>query len=167
MSIRCFLTLATVVTVIVFGNSLSWGEVPRSSAVELADESHGEHDHGQGMNHNHEPMEIPEGQPIPSVDLVVHPDQMKGWNLEVKVSNFRFAPEHASSNDRPGEGHAHLYVNGEKITRIYGNWYYLGILEPGRNQLRVNLNSNDHKQLVHQGQPIEDVEVIEVDASAN
>ncbi|EAW38438.1 hypothetical protein [Lyngbya sp. PCC 8106] len=159
---RFFLTLATVVTVILFGNSLSRGEVQRSSAVEQSHESHGE-----GMNHNHEPMEIPQGQPIPTVDLVVHPDQMKGWNLEVKVSNFRFAPEQVNTDARPGEGHAHLYVNGEKITRIYGNWYYLDTLEPGQNQLRVNLNSNDHKQLVHQGQPIEDVEVIEADALAN
>ncbi|WP_413161517.1 hypothetical protein ACL6C3_23235 [Capilliphycus salinus ALCB114379] len=167
MSAKFFLTGATVVAVILLGNRGGIAELKTVSVVELAHESHGDQSHGEGMNHHHEPMEIPEGQPIPTVDLVVHPDSVKGWNLEVKVSNFRFAPEHASGDARPGEGHAHLYVNGEKITRIYGNWYYLGSLSPGQNQLRVGLSTNDHKDLVHQGQPIEDVEMIQVEASAN
>lgn len=159
MSAKFFLTLATVFAVILFGNRVGVAQLRTVSEVELAHESHGGHSHGS--------MEVPEGQPVPEVDLVVHPDEMGGWNLEVKVSNFRFAPERTNGDARPGEGHAHLYVNGEKVTRIYGNWYYLGNLEPGQNQLRVSLNSNDHKQLVHQGEPIEDVEVIRVNASAN
>lgn len=47
------------------------------------------HEHGK-IDH-HKTMEIPAGQPIPSVDLSVHKDPMKGYNLQAKVSNFRFA----------------------------------------------------------------------------
>lgn len=162
MSAKFFLTLATVLAVILFGNRVGMEQWRTVSEVELAHESAPE-----GMNHNHEPMEVPAGQPIPTVDLVVHPDSVRGWNLEVKVSNFRFAPEQASRDARPGEGHAHLYVNGEKITRIYGNWYYLSTLKPGQNQLRVSLSTNNHQDLVHQGQAIEDVEMIQVEAEAN
>jgi hypothetical protein len=148
MSAKYWITIVMAIAMIVTGNRLG-----------LTHESQG--------NHPHEPMEVPAGQPIPTVDLVVHPDNVRGWNLEVKVSNFRFAPEQASRDARPGEGHAHLYVNGEKITRIYGNWYYLSTLKPGQNQLRVSLSTNNHQDLVHQGQAIEDVEMIQVEAEAN
>lgn len=128
----------------------------------IADESHGP---GQGhgsMDHNHQPVEIPSGQPVPQVDLVVHSDAVQGWNLEVKVSNFQFTPSQADQADQLNQGHAHLYINGEKVTRIYSNWYYLKTLEPGKNQVRVTLNTNSHKALYSQGQPIEDTEMIQV-----
>jgi hypothetical protein len=38
--------------------------------------------HENGVtDHHHKTMEIPSGQPIPSVDLIVHKDPMKGYNL--------------------------------------------------------------------------------------
>ena len=43
---------------------------------------------------------------------------MKGYNLEAKVSNFRFAPEDVNTAAKPGEGHAHLNVNDKKIARL-------------------------------------------------
>lgn len=47
--------------------------------------------HSNGTSHHHKTMEIAPGQPVPSVNLVVHTDAKKGWNLEVKVTNFSFA----------------------------------------------------------------------------
>lgn len=121
-----------------------------------ANEEHNHH------HHEHATIEITEGQPIPTVDLIVHEDPVKGWNLEVKVTNFRFAPENLTQASTPTEGHAHLYINGEKITRLYGNWYYLGELKPGQNEITVNLNANGHESLMYNGQMIEDTEIIEV-----
>ncbi|NJK39390.1 MAG: hypothetical protein HC835_18165 [Oscillatoriales cyanobacterium RM2_1_1] len=135
-----------------------------SSQPSLAHESPGHHG---GEGHGHSPMEIPDGQPIPQVDLVVHPDSIRGWNLEMRLTHFKLAPEHVNQEATLGEGHAHLYINGEKVTRIYGNWYYLSDLKPGRHQIRVGLTTNDHRDLVHQGQPIEDMEVIEVTSSGS
>ncbi|NET55883.1 MAG: hypothetical protein F6K47_06855 [Symploca sp. SIO2E6] len=125
------------------------------------------HHPDSGMNseretHSHGTREIPTGQPIPRVDLIVHQDTMKGWNLEIKVSNFKFAPENANKEHISGEGHAHLYINGEKITRLYGNWFYLDHLEPGRHEITVTLNSNSHENLVYNEQIIADTEVIEI-----
>lgn len=118
--------------------------------------------HGEGMGHHHGTMEIPSGQPVPDVDLVVYPDPMTGWNLEIKLSNFQFSPKNASKAHQPGEGHGHLYINGKKITRIYSNWYYIGKLEPGSNKITVTLNSNNHQDLVHNGEMISDTEIIKV-----
>lgn len=36
---------------------------------------------------------------------------------------------------------AHLSVDGTKITRLYGNWYYLESLPAGRHEITVSLNT--------------------------
>lgn len=122
--------------------------------------------HSDGM-HEHKKMQIPTGQLVPSVDLIVHPDAIKGWNLEVKVSNFKFAPENINKKSNSKEGHAHLYINGKKLTRLYGSWYYLASLGAGFNKITVTLNANGHEELVHNGQLIEDTEIIEIPVKNN
>lgn len=118
-------------------------------------------------SHKHKTLEIPVGQPVPSVNLIVHPDAMRGWNLEVKVSNFKFAPEKVNQESKATEGHAHLYINGKKLTRLYGSWYYLSSLEPGSNKITVTLNTNGHEDLVNKGKPIEATKIIQVSATKN
>ena len=114
---------------------------------------------------HHQMREIPAGEPIPSVKLVVHPDTMRGYNLEVQTTNFKFAPEDVNKAAKPGEGHAHLYVNGKKITRLYSSWYYLDRLKPGKNEIRVSLNANNHQVLAHNGKMIEATQIVEVPAT--
>ena len=123
---------------------------------------HGLHFGGSDYGHGHKQLEIPAGQPLPEVDLIVTKDSMKGWNLEIKTSNFKFAPENINQEPNFPEGHAHLFINGKKVTRLYGNWYYLDNLEPGTNEITVTLNANNHDDLVHNGQMIYDTEIIEV-----
>ena len=113
-------------------------------------------------DHHHKTVMIQEGQPVPSVDVIVHQDAMRGWNLEIKLNNFAFTPESVNQANQPNEGHAHLYINGEKITRIYSNWYHLPELPSGSNQVKISLNTNSHESLMYQNQMIEDIEVIEV-----
>lgn len=137
-----------------------------------AEGEHPEHSHefhGDGMpgehgdpDHEHHRMAIPEGQPVPTVKLIVHADPMQGWNLELQVENFQFAPEHIDQPSTPSEGHAHLYVNGKKMARLYGNWYHLPELPPGMNEVTVSLNANGHETLIFNGQPIQDTVAIEV-----
>ncbi|MFZ9738633.1 MAG: hypothetical protein ACO3EZ_11550 [Prochlorotrichaceae cyanobacterium] len=113
-----------------------------------AEMEHWNHEHGHSM------IEIPEGAMVPEVELQVYPDTIKGWNLEVKVTHFRFAPESVNQPSDWNEGHAHLYVNGIKITRLYDRWYYLSELPVGDNEVTVTLNTNDHKDLWHNGKAI-------------
>lgn len=128
-----------------------------------ATNTHGQmHQEHSDDHHHHETVMISEGQPVPSVDLVVHEDSLRGWNLEIKLNNFELTPEMVNQENQPNQGHAHLYINGEKITRIYSNWYYLPTLPSGTNEIKVSLNTNSHEMLMYQGQLIEAVEVIEV-----
>lgn len=122
------------------------------------------HSHPPGAEHEHGTLEIAAGQPIPTVNLRVHPDSRRGWNLEVQVTNFRFTPEAVNRPGSTTEGHAHLYVNGRKLTRLYSNWYYLESLPPGRHEIKVSLNTNTHETLTRNGQPIQAIATITVPA---
>lgn len=163
------LASTTLVCVTLPGNSSELAKTNRIPANNrLGDAIVADSKTHSGDTHNHASiMEIPAGQPVPSVDLIVHKDPMRGWNLETKVTNFRFAPENVSKEAKSGEGHAHIYVNGEKINRLYSSWYHIENLKPGKNTISVGLNANSHEVLVHNGQKIEDTEIIEVPASTN
>jgi hypothetical protein len=134
-------------------------DMPHGDPLDHEIHDHDEHEHG---NHTHEMLEIPSDAPVPTVDLIVHPDTMRGWNLEVQVTNFQFAPERVNQSSLTNEGHAHLYVNGEKITRLYGSWYYLPELPPGHHEIMVELNANGHEVLAVNGVAIADTEMLMV-----
>ncbi|MBJ7354627.1 MAG: hypothetical protein JHC98_07360 [Thermoleophilaceae bacterium] len=88
------------------------------------------------------------------VSIKVKPDKMAGYNLFVTTRGFRWAPEHASGKHVKGEGHAHLLIDGVKVTRLYGNAYYMGKLASGTHQVTVELNGNDHIPYARKGHEI-------------
>lgn len=108
-----------------------------------------------GKAHKHgENVAIAEGPNAPSVNMTLSQDTVGGWNLHVKTKNFRFAPEHASGKHVPGEGHAHIYVNGKKIARLYGPWFHIPKLPTNGAAVRVTLNANDHRDYVVGGKVV-------------
>jgi hypothetical protein len=115
-------------------------------------------------SHTHEQREVPAGEAVPSVRLVIHPDAHQGWNLEIETTNFQFAPEHINQSSQIHEGHAHLYLDGVKLTRLYGNWFYLNPLEPGTHEITVTLNTNTHETLAVNGEPIQATVLLTVSA---
>ena len=114
------------------------------------------HDGPATTAHTHtETVEVAADRAAPTLGLEATPDAKSGVNVRVSVANFAFAPQHASGSYVEGEGHAHLYVDGKKIGRLYGEWFHLDGAEPGPRQLRVELSSNDHRTLTKGGRPIE------------
>lgn len=97
---------------------------------------------------------------IPSIKLGVKKDSASGWNLHLMTENFTFTPENIDQAKDEPEGHAHVYVDGEKIARIYGPWFHLSGLTPGAHTIRVSLNANDHSEFVLNGEPIEAIEEV-------
>lgn len=118
------------------------------------------------MGQMHEPIDLTNEELIPTIDLIVTEDPKAGWNLEVRTTNFTFTPELASQDPVLNQGHAHLYIDGEKITRLYGPWYYLGEFEEGEYVVSVDLNANDHAPFAVNGEVIQDKVLIHVEASA-
>jgi hypothetical protein len=116
------------------------------------DEAAGGHDSGA---HQHDRViELAAGPSAPTLDFAISEDQGSGWNLQILTTNFRFAPEHVSQPHHEGEGHAHLYVNGEKVARVYGPWFHIGALPSGPTEVTVILNSNDHQRLAVGGEAL-------------
>lgn len=114
------------------------------------------HDHGTAID-------LPATPQAPKLQIAIIQDPMSGWNLHVMTENFRFTPENASLTHVPGEGHAHVYVNGTKLARLYGNWMHIDSLPTGTNEISVSLNANDHNQLTVGGEPLSDSLTVTVD----
>ncbi|MEP1144192.1 MAG: hypothetical protein ABJH52_10770 [Henriciella sp.] len=110
------------------------------------------------MDHAHIPVEVPPGVAVPRLSLNISRDWMTGLNLEIVTENYHFIPPVTGQNidqlmsasidgeSECAEGHAHLYVNGEKIQRIYGAALHLpeALFKPGLNQVTVSINNHGH-----------------------
>lgn len=123
---------------------------------------HSDQHGGQHGGHDHDEM-VEIGSNDARIRLVVHRDTVSGVNLEVVTHGFTYAPDKAGADHRPGEGHGHLYVDGEKIARLYGSWYHLGGLAEGPHDLTVTLNANDHRLLSSGGTPLRDSVTVTID----
>lgn len=118
----------------------------------------------ESASHSYGIAEFPKSLGVPSVEIEIFQDSGAGWNLHVITESFIFSPEHAGLEHYPGEGHAHLYVDGKKIARVYGPWYHLDEkLEVGDHEVEVTLNSNDHNLYVYDGEVVETKTVLTVE----
>jgi hypothetical protein len=133
-----------------------------SSSTMADDDSHPAQNTHHDMGHGHDLWEIPPGQLIPTIQLTVHEDLMSGWNLEIQTTNFQFSPETVNQEPQLNRGHGHLYINGEKISRVYGPWLHVPSLPSGRNEITVELNADNHQPFAYQGEKIESTVVVEV-----
>ena len=106
----------------------------------------GGHDYGETVDANSD-------RP-PTVSIEAVADSVSGYNLRIDTTNFRFSPADAGGAHVDGAGHAHLYVDGAMVARLYGNWFHLPDPGPGAHDVRVTLNANDHRDYALDGVPI-------------
>lgn len=122
------------------------GEIPVKARVASAIAG------GTHANTLHDPAAA--GEPVPTLALA-HDVRADGRvALTLRVRNFRFDEAAADGTHVPGTGHAHLYIDGEKIGRIYGRAHVTPALAPGRHRIEVVLNTNDHRAYAADGAPI-------------
>ena len=134
------------------------GSFPITVHLGEADDDAGEdtmETHGHG-----ETVEAPPGM---GVALNVHPDSVSGFNIQIVPTAFTFAPERVNTAHLPGEGHAHLYIDGVKLRRVYGEWAHVDGLSSGMREISVTLNANTHEQYAVDGQPITAAATVQVE----
>ena len=102
----------------------------------------GEDHHGAGGGHDG-PVEATSAM---SVDLETAIDPLSGLNVRIEPTGFTFSPQNVNLERVDGEGHAHIYVDGIKVSRVYGPWFHLDGLEPGEREIEIRLNANDHSE---------------------
>ena len=138
--------------------------------LHVAQSAHGKKKHGRhtrkpgvgGMKHSAKIIPADYKNP-PSVKIRLERDAhiKAALNLFLDLKNFRFAPEEVNKSSRINEGHAHLYLNGEKLTRLYSASYFMDKLPKGNFEIRVTLNTNTHEDLIYKGKLVQDSVVIE------
>jgi len=121
------------------------------------------------MDHSHMPIDVPDNVAVPALSLHLAKDIMSGYNLTLKVQRYTLMPPpedistmmelmEARINKKSGfiEGHAHLYINGIKIQRIYGEHIHIPqhLFKNGINTVSVTLNNHGHMYWVSQGKQI-------------
>ena len=93
--------------------------------------------------------------PSPKIALAGDPDvKADGFEVEITVENFEFVVVDGMAPHVDGQGHAHIYLNGVKLGRLYENRFEVGGLPAGEYNLTVALNSNDHRPYLSDGAPI-------------
>ncbi len=154
---------ALAVAVALFGAACSSSTEPAAvetgadaaATVPTSDDSIAEPAADDGHQHQHGDMLEVTWSPVPTVTLQVGADPISGWNIQAVPTGHRLAPEHASTEPIDGEGHMHLYVDGVKVARLYGEWFHLPALAPGDHEIRVELSANDHSVLAVDGTMID------------
>ena len=130
------------------------GDEPPPAASDTAGMNDG-HEEPAGHHDHSTSLEIPEGVAVPTIAMEVTADPVEGWNLRIRTTDFEIVPENVSTTHIDGQGHMHLYIDGEKVSRLYGEWHHIGPLAPGAHEIRVELSSNDHSALAAGGDIID------------
>ena len=93
------------------------------------------------------------GNPAPTIAISwKKPPSVAGVTVQLAVDNFTFTRVNNDVEHIPNQGHAHIYLNGLKLGRLYAETYELGALLPGKYKLSVVLNSNDHRPYLNNNQ---------------
>lgn len=102
----------------------------------------------------------------PKATLDIQKDPTGGFNVHVITTNFVWRPEMASMQHVPGEGHAHVYLDGRKIMRIYNEWFHLNTFQfstkSGEQLLSIEFVGNDHSPYTIQGFPVGAEQLVDV-----
>jgi len=108
----------------------------------------------KAMSHGEKLIAIDDWAAQPTLNASIFRDPVSGWNLNIQTTNFTFDAAAAGRENVEGHGHAHVYVNGVKLGRVYGDWYHIGSLPQGSNDVSVSLYANDHSGLALGGAKI-------------
>lgn len=119
-------------------------------------------DEHAGHMMDHKSIQVDADKPLPTVSILAHKDSMSGFNIHVTTEHYTFTPEKAGEASIQGEGHAHVYVNGIKVMRLYGPWAHIpgDAFKDGENTIQVTLNGNDHSDWVIGDKHIEATTVV-------
>lgn len=125
-----------------------------------------EHHDGKATGHAHTRLMDLAPSRAPQMDIRLTGTPGEGQSVQLTTTNIRFSKAHADGPHVPGEGHAHLYIDGKKIGRIYVHETRLEPLAPGVHEIRIGLFTNDHAAYAAGGVPVSQRYVVKVDPRA-
>lgn len=149
--VALLLLIGLLIGYVVWGTDLNDGNDVEATNNQQQTQANDQYD-----RHMHETYEVPSNLPKPEItDIILIKDIKTGWNLEIKTKNYKFTPENVNEEVIDNEGHAHLYIDGKKITRLYSPNLYISGYTEGVHEVKVTLNTNDHKDYTINGEVIQ------------
>lgn len=142
--------MTVVVAIIAFGGGYLVSNYVNDNS-EAATAHHAEEMSDHSSHHSEDTKYEVTAAEAPSVQLMVTEDSVSGWNVHILTENFTFTPENVNGTNILSEGHAHLYVDGEKVARVYGNYFHYPENFDGSKEFMVTLNANDHSEYAVNG----------------
>lgn len=76
---------------------------------------------------------------------VKHSLEQDDLHLQLAVTNFSFSIDNMGKDNRQGEGHVHLYLDGKKVAKIFEPAYVLKDISAGKHEVMVELAHNNHE----------------------
>ncbi|MGC5327060.1 hypothetical protein [Brevibacillus sp. SYSU BS000544] len=78
--------------------------------------------------------------------LAVH-HTVKGnsLHLHLTVTRFHFSIENMGKDNKQGEGHVHLYIDGKRVAKIFETHYVYPELTTGKHKVTLELAHNNHE----------------------
>lgn len=115
-------------------------------------------------DHEHAETETLEwdGGAVPEVSVSVTGSNDEGWTVTTSITNFTLADMSATEHV-PGEGHAHVWLDGQVFTMISQESVVIPHLDPGVHDVMVTLSSSTHLDYVHDGMPLMARTTVEVE----
>jgi len=107
-------------------------------------------DNAGGEEMSHGTVAITADFRVPELSAELFVDAMDGYNLQLELAHYKIIPpikKLMNSAPKPQlEGHAHLYINGVKIQRVYGHNLHLPakLFKNGINTITISLNDHNH-----------------------
>lgn len=95
--------------------------------------------------------------------MEIKEDAKSGYNIHFITSNFTFTPEKVNTEHKLGEGTLTLYINGDKVGRVYSEYYHLELKERGTYEIVVTMNANTQSEYTIRGTPISSRETITIE----
>ncbi|MGW4575244.1 hypothetical protein [Streptomyces tendae] len=93
----------------------------------------------------------------PEVGIEVQPEADDSWDVRLTVRDFRFSPNGTEAKAVAGRGVAHLFLDGDLLTRLRGPRYRLpaDLVPRGTHQVTVRLYADDDTVWAVDGEPVE------------
>lgn len=120
------------------------------------------------MTHPVEPLSA--NVQVPSVHFTIIEDSMDGYNVVIELDGFNMTLPLEDAADslttRAGtimSGHLHLYINSEKMMRVYGRAIHVPAswLNEGLNTVTLSVNNHRHGTFTHQGIEVQSTAIID------
>ncbi len=119
-----------------------------TATVDVPPHDHGAHSHGDAG-------QVAWEGAAPQMTIEVVEDPKSGDNALIAVDGLTLSAENVNGDHVDDEGHLHLYVNGQKVGRLYGDATHIQVLPVGEVEITVGAFANDHSAYVIDGEPIE------------